>query len=124
MWHGKFSLDMANTRVFCKLRQNGNQSVKYDVPSKLTQDLGLSRALTLRYVVALLLVATLSTAAWLSLDLVIAEQKSTSAIVNVSGRQRMLSQRTALFSSLLEDCLLYTSPSPRDRTRSRMPSSA
>jgi len=25
---------------------------------------------------------------------------------------------------LEEDCLLYTSPSPRDRTRSRMPSSA
>ena len=25
---------------------------------------------------------------------------------------------------LLQDCLLYTSPSPRDRTRSRMPSSA
>ena len=25
---------------------------------------------------------------------------------------------------LLKDCLLYTSPSPRDRTRSRMPSSA
>ena len=24
----------------------------------------------------------------------------------------------------LNDCLLYTSPSPRDRTRSRMPSSA
>ena len=24
----------------------------------------------------------------------------------------------------VEDCLLYTSPSPRDRTRSRMPSSA
>ena len=24
----------------------------------------------------------------------------------------------------LHDCLLYTSPSPRDRTRSRMPSSA
>ena len=24
----------------------------------------------------------------------------------------------------LEGCLLYTSPSPRDRTRSRMPSSA
>ena len=27
-------------------------------------------------------------------------------------------------STLLIDCLLYTSPSPRDRTRSRMPSSA
>ena len=26
--------------------------------------------------------------------------------------------------SALEGCLLYTSPSPRDRTRSRMPSSA
>ena len=25
---------------------------------------------------------------------------------------------------LFNDCLLYTSPSPRDRTRSRMPSSA
>ena len=25
---------------------------------------------------------------------------------------------------LSDDCLLYTSPSPRDRTRSRMPSSA
>jgi len=27
-------------------------------------------------------------------------------------------------STLLNVCLLYTSPSPRDRTRSRMPSSA
>ena len=27
-------------------------------------------------------------------------------------------------SPRLKDCLLYTSPSPRDRTRSRMPSSA
>ena len=28
------------------------------------------------------------------------------------------------FSGLPDFCLLYTSPSPRDRTRSRMPSSA
>ena len=28
------------------------------------------------------------------------------------------------FSTLFKTCLLYTSPSPRDRTRSRMPSSA
>ena len=27
-------------------------------------------------------------------------------------------------SNILRNCLLYTSPSPRDRTRSRMPSSA
>ena len=30
----------------------------------------------------------------------------------------------ALAPVLNKDCLLYTSPSPRDRTRSRMPSSA
>ena len=28
------------------------------------------------------------------------------------------------WNAVIEDCLLYTSPSPRDRTRSRMPSSA
>ena len=32
--------------------------------------------------------------------------------------------RGNLFFELLRICLLYTSPSPRDRTRSRMPSSA
>ena len=30
----------------------------------------------------------------------------------------------AILFSHPKDCLLYTSPSPRDRTRSRMPSSA
>ena len=34
-------------------------------------------------------------------------------------------EEALLGSALLSrDCLLYTSPSPRDRTRSRMPSSA
>src|SRR5664280_621595 len=33
-------------------------------------------------------------------------------------------QQAQLSVSGLPDCLLYTSPSPRDRTRSRMPSSA
>jgi diguanylate cyclase (GGDEF)-like protein/PAS domain S-box-containing protein len=64
-------------------------------------DLLIARSLTWRYLTALTLVAMLTTAAWLSLFLVISEQKSTAAVVNVSGRQRMLSQRTALFSSLL-----------------------
>jgi len=32
--------------------------------------------------------------------------------------------KTLTFYDLYRDCLLYTSPSPRDRTRSRMPSSA
>ena len=30
----------------------------------------------------------------------------------------------AEYDELVRNCLLYTSPSPRDRTRSRMPSSA
>ena len=33
-------------------------------------------------------------------------------------------QKIAFDSARMKDCLLYTSPSPRDRTRSRMPSSA
>lgn len=64
-------------------------------------DLLIARSLTRRYVAALTLIALLATAAWLSLHLVISEQKSSAALVNVSGRQRMLSQRTALFSTRL-----------------------
>ena len=40
---------------------------------------------------------------------------------NAAGLLRTLWMREAKLSS---HCLLYTSPSPRDRTRSRMPSSA
>ena len=35
-----------------------------------------------------------------------------------------LAEKGIIFCSMSEACLLYTSPSPRDRTRSRMPSSA
>ena len=37
---------------------------------------------------------------------------------------RHLNRNVQQFLNLYWDCLLYTSPSPRDRTRSRMPSSA
>ena len=35
-----------------------------------------------------------------------------------------IAQKKIVLNQLIIDCLLYTSPSPRDRTRSRMPSSA
>lgn len=61
-------------------------------------DTRLVRAITLRYVLALTLVALFSTGAWVSLKLVIDAQDSTAALVNVSGRQRMLSQRLAMLA--------------------------
>ena len=42
---------------------------------------------------------------------------------NVGGF-KVAEEYIPIFQSLLITCLLYTSPSPRDRTRSRMPSSA
>ena len=80
-------------------------------------DLGVARSLTWRYVIALVLVASLSTAAWFSLQLVIRSQESTAAVVNISGRQRMLSQRTALFANQLVAARPGERPSIRLRLR-------
>ncbi len=71
------------------------------------------RSLTLRYAIALVLVAALSTAAWFSLHLVIDAQQSSAALINVSGRQRMLSQRTALFTNRLVTAPLQDRPAIR-----------
>ena len=49
-------------------------------------------------------------------------RKLSAAFRNSSGGG--LIERFEEISKLLFTCLLYTSPSPRDRTRSRMPSSA
>ena len=45
-------------------------------------------------------------------------------ITYVSGKKYILEKLPKLFSGLHYTCLLYTSPSPRDRQKSRMPSSA
>ena len=61
--------------------------------------------------------------------------KINQVITNVNHRSGKVNKRNAISKVLTEiveawgdfdkiDCLLYTSPSPRDRTRSRMPSSA
>ena len=45
------------------------------------------------------------------------------SVIRISGFS-CLTKFSHFFSRNLSSCLLYTSPSPRDRTRSRMPSSA
>ena len=42
----------------------------------------------------------------------------------LSEYEAVLGREAPFVRSPVSDCLLYTSPSPRDRTRSRMPSSA
>ena len=58
-----------------------------------------------------------------------AEFRGSSLLVMVDGAEganldQVASVSRAIARHLDEACLLYTSPSPRDRTRSRMPSSA
>ena len=81
----------------------------------------------------LLLVALAGGFAWF-LGEAIAEpeqpDRRTDAIVVLTGGAERVETGLALLEAglaprlLVSACLLYTSPSPRDRTRSRMPSSA
>ena len=52
------------------------------------------------------------------------DQKQTLIKVYQSFRHENEDRMMSPVTSIDEPCLLYTSPSPRDRTRSRMPSSA
>ena len=52
------------------------------------------------------------------------EDKLIDAIVSDLGRHRSEAFGADIGPSIVEICLLYTSPSPRDATLSRMPSSA
>ena len=55
------------------------------------------------------------------------KKKFIETMEELMGRYRVFMKRFELsedFQAKLTVCLLYTSPSPRDRTRSRMPSSA
>ena len=45
-------------------------------------------------------------------------------VIDATGRFRSATELQPHLQNGADSCLLYTSPSPRDRTRSRMPSSA
>ena len=49
---------------------------------------------------------------------------SSKIIVNKDELEELLNELRSKTPEEIKRCLLYTSPSPRDRTRSRMPSSA
>ena len=52
-------------------------------------------------------------------------EKTMAYIARVSNPKNQENEDySKLLSYCIKNCLLYTSPSPRDRTRSRMPSSA
>ncbi len=65
----------------------------------MTGDRNVVGRLTAAYVIALTLIAMLSGGVHLLLDNVIAEQRDAATIINVAGRQRMLSQRIALLGN-------------------------
>ena len=66
-------------------------------------------------------IVDLRTIAPLDVDTIIASVKKTHKAVVVQEAQRMAGVAANVISEI---CLLYTSPSPRDSTSSRMPSSA
>ena len=52
------------------------------------------------------------------------QQDIAKRVAKIDGVKSVSDKITVLPVSQFDNCLLYTSPSPRDRTRSRMPSSA
>ena len=57
-----------------------------------------TRHITIRYVTALMIIAVLATSSFVMVRLLIHEQHDSATYVDVSGKQRMLSQRIALFA--------------------------
>ena len=73
--------------------------------------------LTKRYLLALGFIALLSITAYLNLHQLIKTQAASAAVINVSGRQRMLSQKTALLCFQLVES---REPSEREQIRNEL----
>jgi PAS domain S-box-containing protein len=67
----------------------------------LLKAVDMARTLTRRYVLALASLAILATIALVGAEVVISRQVGTAELVNVAGRQRMLSQRAVLYADRL-----------------------
>jgi diguanylate cyclase (GGDEF)-like protein len=62
---------------------------------------GSVRALTVRYIVGLTLIGLLSIASYYIMEKLVVGEQASAAIINISGRQRMLSQKAVLLSQQL-----------------------
>ncbi|MCF6150483.1 MAG: response regulator [Candidatus Kuenenia sp.] len=60
-----------------------------------------TKNMTLKYIIALSIIALLSIASFFTLDKVISSQKSNAAVLNVTNRQLFLAQNIAIFSLVL-----------------------
>jgi diguanylate cyclase (GGDEF)-like protein len=69
-----------------------------DNPHNIKRILSPVRKMTLTYVISLTLIAGLSIFVHFTLDKIIVEQSASAHLINISGQQRMLSQRIALYT--------------------------
>ena len=68
----------------------------------MSDDAQIPQKMTMAYVIALLLIAVLAIGSHLVLNQAIEQQRDTATVINVAGRQRMLSQRIAFLADDLE----------------------
>ncbi len=79
---------------------------------KHSSDQGIYHSTTWRYLLAILIIALLSTSAYYTLQSALSDSEATAYIVNLSGRQRMLSQHVALDAHRFHQAKLAESPLP------------
>ncbi len=108
-----FTFWNGNSRICCDSRRLDIASALTEPAEYLRMEVGflfsrlfrhsLSHDLTLRYAVGLMLIACLISASFITNHVVIGSEQSTAAVVNISGRQRMLVQRIALYMHTLAE---------------------